>query len=122
MSIFTKLGQPQKSVVRSRKPKTAKELLLAGIERQRKIEQGEKVSGTSGSEARRWFDKELKKFKPFIGIYSLLGDEDWPYTPGEELEILDILEASVKDGDLDDYINQVQASMDKRGKGTRGKK
>ena len=122
MSIFSKLGKPEKAIVRSRKPKTAKELLLAGIERQRKIEQGEKVSGTGGSEARRWFNKELRQFKPFIGIYSLMGESAWPYKPGDELEILDIFKASVKGDELDEYINQVQASMDKRGKGARGEK
>lgn len=114
MSIFTMLGNPISLDVTNRKPKTAKELLLAGIERQRGIVLGEQVTGTRGSKARSWFNKDKLHFKPFIGIYSLMSGKGWIYATGTEMEVLNNLEASVENSELDSAIAAIQKCMDKR--------
>jgi len=106
MSFFAKFGKPE--IIKASKSLTPKELLQASIDKQRRLLAGEEVLGALGKPIRSWFRQGV--FKPTVGVYGLFGEAAVRYKTGVEKEMLDELEISLRDGELDEYFKRLPSN------------
>jgi hypothetical protein len=102
MKLFEIFGQPVKAGYSKRH--TAKEVLLAGIEKQLRLLAGERVENKNGSSIKSWFASG--DFVPMVGNRPLLGEK--PRIPGATAEkrqqMLIALRDDVATGECDSFL------------------
>lgn len=110
--LFEKLGKPFNPARKAAKKSTSA-MLRDAIAIQKEIAQGKQKLTPKGTQIKPWFDKKTERFTPKIGIARLYGEEgSFKYTPGEEIEVLDLLEDMLDKGELDE---QLKPFKEKRG-------
>ena len=111
MALFEKYGGLKK---KDHEVMSAKEILIEGIEAQKKIlSDGEHLNKTEyelNRSKKIWFKDG--KFAPYIGQYLLFEDKSLDYPKGDEIEVLKELEGAIaqNDKELMGYLRKIDNS------------
>ena len=104
MALFEKYGGLKK---KDHEVMSAKEILIEGIEAQKKILSGGEHLNKTEYELNRskkiWFKDG--RFAPYIGQYLLFEDKSLDYPKGEELEVIKELEGAIAQHDKELFLS-----------------
>ena len=102
MKLFELFGQPVKWS--NTKPHSAKDLLLAGIEKQLQLLAGQRIENKSGSVIKSWFASG--GFVPMVGNRPLLGEKTRIpcESPDRQEQMLIALRDDVTTGSCDTFL------------------